>query len=165
MPTITDSPTGYRITIHCLWRVNRDGPELGAPAWERLPGYVTRYAQTLGVRVHAVGGGPDHLHWLFDLPSVRTVESVNDELRRASARYLAGRPDGAGFAWAAGVGAQSVSTSDSADLAAYIGENAARHATGQTIPEWEFAEFKDAEPEDELPAWLRSALSSERPTE
>lgn len=151
-----------RVSVHTLWPVAEHSPELTEEALTRLVSYTTRYGQTLGIVVHAVGGINDHLHVLLDLPPTMTLQQVLDELPRATARFLSDVLKLKGFAWAVSDGGmESVSPENVAFLASYVSENASHHADGTTLPEQEFGVREAGETtaaEDEVPAWLREAM-------
>lgn len=158
--TTPPSAPDLRIAVHCVWWTAEGGPTLPPEAVERLVSYVTRYGQTLGVAVAAVGGFVDHLHLLFDLPTNKTLDQITGELRRTTARFLRDSMSLPGFNWAEGDALQSVGRDEAALCAEYVRDNAARHREGAADPYWEFLADAGADDEDaeEVPEWLRKAL-------
>ena len=153
------------LLVHLVWPV-ADAAEtpLTAEALTRLRSYVPRYAETLGARAHAVGGVPDHLHVLLDFPPDKPLRSVEEELRRATQRFVRDTLGDRLFCWAE-VGAVyvSVSPSERETAAAYIAAQDERHAAGDLRDDWEASSTEASEPPvdsdgEEMPDWLRSAL-------
>jgi putative transposase len=152
--------TAIRISLHTLWPVAIGSPELTPDSIERLVSYATRYAQTLGIAVYGVGGTNDHLHLLVDLPPTMTMQQMLDELQRATARFLSEVLRMRGFAWATeDTCLESIGPDQIAFVTDYIVENAAHHADGTTLEEWEFVQTGETvSPDDEVPDWLRDVL-------
>lgn len=161
MPNSVLRTPNSRILVHDLWWADGDAT-LGEETWESLRPYVTRYGQTLGITVLAVGGADDHLHILYDAPSGKTPDEITAELQRATTRYVRETLNLRRFAWAEASAVFSVAPPDATEMAEYITENAARHLEGRIYPEHEGAGFDDSEnvdnDENEIPTWLRDAL-------
>jgi REP element-mobilizing transposase RayT len=143
-----------------LWPV-ASGDSLPVEAVERLAPYITRYGQTLGCTVTAVGGADDHLHVLFELPHDKTVARITDELQRASARFVRESYGAKLFAWG-DADAMSISPENVETVAAYVRENAARHDANDLLPSYEGDPGEMAAGDDETPDWLREALDFRR---
>ena len=152
--------SGSEILLHFRWGVA--GGALTAPALAKLTPYITRYAETLNVRVIAVGGVSDHLHVLADIPPEMPADQFARDLLPPTARYLRDVGGVRSFAWdAAGVSVVSVSPGERAAVAAYLAEQEARHAAGDLEPAYEggaAAVVAAAGGEDELPGWLAEAM-------
>jgi putative transposase len=149
-----------RVPVHMIWwTTGSDDSALTPDIVERLVPYITRYAQTLGITVHAVGGVEDHLHVLYELPLKRTLDDVTRELTKTTTRFLRDVLNRRGFAWQEETLTDGVGPENFAALAAYIQENARRHASGDTEPFWEgLDEDETGAPEEEIPSWLREVL-------
>jgi REP element-mobilizing transposase RayT len=150
-----------RILVHDLWWTDGDAP-LGEEMADSMRPYVTRYGQTLGITVLAVGGADDHLHVLYDAPSGKTPDEITAELQRATTRYVRETLGLRRFAWAEASAVFSVAPQDATEMTEYITNNAARHRENRIYPEHEGAGFDADEnadnDENEIPAWLRDAL-------
>lgn len=150
-----------RILLHTIWQVERNSPLLTEEARNRLAPYITRYAQTLGVVVLAVGGTDDHLHILHGLLPSRPLDKTLEEIQRATVRFLRDSMQLTGFVWSEEGDPESLRPTDSESLIGYIRENAVRHATQTTVLEWEGSSFATEDsPEDPaaiLPEWLKQA--------
>ena len=157
------------LLVHLVWPVAAApaGANAAAPpvrltpeAVELLRPYLTRYAQTLKVIVHAVGGGAgDRLHVLLDLPPERALTSVVDELQRTSARFLRDARSLSGFAWRREAAAhESVGPERLETLAADIAANGAGSGP-VSVPRGDTAGAQDdGNDEAPLPEWLREVL-------
>ena len=156
-------PPTNAILIHALWPIRSGGDSLSPAVWDRLPKYLTRYAQTLGVTIYAVGGMDDHVHLLLDLPASKTLDSITGELQKAVARFLKDALSLGDFAWdRPAASAHSVSIRDFEEMQAYVQKNAEHHSGATTIAEWENEPVDSAEEADAMPAWLRNAMPPSR---
>jgi REP element-mobilizing transposase RayT len=160
------------LLIHLRWTVaNAVAAPLNEEMLARLRSYLPRYAETLSARCLMVGGVHDHLHLLLDLPISRSLQEVEEELRRASQRFLRDVMGNPLFIWAGGDGAyRSVSPLEQEAVVTYISTQAERHASEEL---WDFLEAlpNDSPPhadvniahapssDDTLPDWLRAAMS------
>jgi putative transposase len=153
-----------RVSVHMLWWTAENADSALTPEIvERLVPYITRYAQTLGITVHAVGGTSDHLHILYDLPPKRTLDDVTRELTKTTTRFLRDVLNRRGFAWQEETLTESVGPENFAALAVYIQDNAARHASGDLEPAWEGGDDVETDgAEEEMPSWLREVLPGGR---
>ena len=147
--------------IVLLLRWNVAGGTLTPAALLKLAPYITRYADTFNVRVHAVGGTADHIHVLCDIPGDMTADKVTHELQPATARYLRDVLGAKGFAWGT-ASVVSVSPSEVNAATAYLSEHESRHERGECIEAWEGGgESGAATAEragDSLPSWLTDAM-------
>ena len=147
-----------RVLLHFRWPV-AEGARLRKDDIERLSPYTKRYAQTLGAIVHEVGGVEDHLHLLLDMPPTISIDDLNNELQKATRRFLRdvlGRRD---FAWAEdGLLFASISPEGLEEMADYIREQPERHASGQLDPFHEAEDEAWPEGDDDMPDWLRGVL-------
>ncbi len=151
---------GVEILLLLRWTVAAG--ELTPAAVTKLGPYITRYAETLNTRVHAVGGVADHLHLLADIPPDMPAERVSKELHAPTARYLRDVLNVRDFAWeVAGVSVVSVSPGERELVVAYLADQEARHASGDLIPAYESggaATVVPASTGEELPGWLVDAM-------
>lgn len=154
------------ILLQLRWSV-ADG-SLTPEAIAKLGPYITRYAETLNVRVSAVGGTNDHLHVLADIPSDMAPERISRELLSPTSRYVRDVLGVRSFAWDTGnVGVVSVSPWDVGPVVAYIAEQASRHESGDLDTFLEGLESHEtsapaAPAAEELPSWLTDALTKDK---
>jgi putative transposase len=157
------------LLIHLRWSVaDADAAPLNEQMLTRLRSYIPRYAETLSARCLIVGGIHDHLHLLMDLPTTKSLQEVEDELRRASQRFLRDVLGSNLFLWSATGGAySSVSPQEQEAVVQYIQTQAERHTAEEL---WDNLEATTADlepsgtetmphPNESLPEWLRSAMS------
>jgi REP element-mobilizing transposase RayT len=154
---------GCQVVVCMRWSVA--APEIAAldrDAVSKLVPYATRYAETMNIRVLAVGGAADHLHVLADIPPDMTLDKVARELQRPTERYLREVLGLHGLAWDAETAAVcSVSPGDVERVAAYVRDQAAVHASGDLDPLLEGIEEDEAEGADEegeIPDWIKGVL-------
>jgi putative transposase len=146
------------VVLQFIWQTSGD-VALTPQAIERLDPYITRYARTMGILVHAVGGTEDHLHVLFDLPLDKTLKAIETELRKTTTRFVRETVTLLGFAWAEDTHFASITPDECDEVIAYIRDSAARHASGDIVSAWESLE-EEAPAEEAVPEWLRSVSRS-----
>ena len=146
--------------VHDLWWTTDNSSSLTGESIARLGPYITRFAQTLGVAVLAVGGAADHLHLLFDLDSNRSADEITAELQKTTTRYLRDTLAVRGFAWSEASALFSVSPHETPVLREYIEENYERHAENRLLPYYEGIADNDEESDDDTPDWLRDVMES-----
>ncbi len=166
MPPVNVIQThNIKVTVHLRWPVSEAGSPLDAETIERLTPYITRYAQTFGVMVYAVGGVQDHLHLLLDLPPTRALQEISDELRSTTQRFVRNVLGESRFTWSKeGLLFSGVSPSGIRRMTDYIKNQAERHAAGDLIPGMEGEEDEEESEEgadEDMPDWLRDVLDRE----
>jgi REP element-mobilizing transposase RayT len=147
-----------RIFLQDIWWTADGSPALTEEIIGRLAPYVTRYAQTLGIAVLAVGGAEDHLHVLYDMAPNRMPDEVTAELQRTTVRFLREVLGARWFAWSEASCVVSFGSEVIESLTEYVAHNFARHQEGRVVAEYEGANEVDAD-EGDVPEWLRDALS------
>lgn len=154
--------TAHRVYLHFRWPLSADSAPFSLDVLGRLGPYLTRYGQTLGATVFAVGGGVDHLHLLLQLPPTRSAHEIETELQAATVRFVRDVLNVQGFAWHENDGGFIVSCgSDAPDkMNDYLRQNWERHATGAVVSHWEGIEAQEPETNAVLPEWLRDALKT-----
>lgn len=152
---------GTEILLHFRWGVAAG--KLTPESVAKLGPYILRYAETLNIRVYAVGGVADHLHLLADIPPDMPADRFSRELQSPTGRYLRDIQGVRDFAWNSdAVAVVSISPSEWDVTVTYIAEQESRHATGELKRHLE--ETGAAPPpkatltDEELPDWLTSAL-------
>ncbi|MBC8139331.1 MAG: transposase [Fibrella sp.] len=152
---------GVEILLHFRWSIAVG--QLTPAAIAKLGPYITRYAETLNIRVHGVGGVADHLHLLADIPPDMPADRFSRELHAPTARYLRDVHSVRDFGWNSdSVSVISISPNERETVVAYVSEQEAHHANGDLNL---LLEENDQPPrpsaattDDELPDWLTSAL-------
>jgi REP element-mobilizing transposase RayT len=157
------------LLIHLRWSVaDAEASPLNEEMLNRLRSYLPRYAETLSARCLVVGGVHDHLHLLLDLPVTRSLQEVEEELRRASQRFLRDVLGSHLFLWSGGEGDyRSVSPLEQEAVVTYIRLQSEQHAAGDLWDGFEAASGSlpsqatesAGVPDETLPEWLRAAMS------
>ena len=148
---------GNEILLHFRWRVATGA--LSPAMVAKLAPYITRYAETLNVRVHAVGGVSDHLHILVDLPSEMPADHFVRDLQPPTARYLRDVLGSRTFTWETPFIVVSVSPVAREAVTAYLSTQETRHASGDLDPVYEGTDTTAVTAsDDDLPKWLADAL-------
>lgn len=152
---------GIEILLHFRWKVAAG--ELTPEAVAKLAPYIMRYAETLNIRVHAVGGVSDHLHILADIPPDMPADRLSRELHGPTARYLRDVLALRGFGWdGESVAVITITPTERETVMAYLAEQETRHVGNDLDPLLEGADVPvspdSASAGDELPEWLTSAL-------
>lgn len=155
--------------IHLRWAVaDAEAAPLNDEMLTRLRSYLPRYAETLAARCLCVGGVHDHLHLLLDLPVTKSLETVEDELRRASQRFVRDVLGSKLFLWSAEDRTyRSISPQEQEAVVTYLQTQMECHSGGEI---WEVLEatpgttppLRDGSrptPSESLPDWLRAAMS------
>lgn len=165
-------PVPSVLLVHMRWGVaDADAAPLNDEMQSRLRSYLPRYAETLSARCLAVGGVRDHLHLLLDLPVSRSLQEVEEELRRASQRFLRDVLSSNLFLWSPldrlyG----SVSPQEQEAVVTYIQTQTECHTSGRLWNAFEIAAAcgtvsvspapnQKPGPDETLPEWLRVAMS------
>ena len=93
-------------------------------------------AAELGSTLTVVGGMPDHIHVLMELPVTMSISQVVRRLKGASSRiaHLRGLTE---FSWQEGYGVFSVGRADLDRVAGYIRRQPQRHAAHDIWKEFE----------------------------
>jgi putative transposase len=109
--------------VHCVFSTKGRMPLMAEP--QKVWATLRAVALNSKLRVKAVGGTPDHVHVLIEIPKTRAVADVVRELKaNSSARIRKSRPI---FAWQDGYGAFSVSPSAVAAVTRYIRQQPEHH--------------------------------------
>ena len=148
--------------LHFRWPVSPSGAPFTPEMIGKVAPYLTRYGQTLGATVFAVGGDADHLHVLLDAPVTRTINEINNELQIASERFVRETLNTPLFAWHETDGGFVVSVGLDAPetMSGYIRNNWDIHASGTAIDYYEDvdAPWPERDPNEPMPQWLMDAL-------
>ncbi len=149
--------------ILLLYRFSVATGALTTSAIGKLAPYITRYGDTLNVRVYGANGSGDHCHVLADLPTDMTADRFPRDILAPTARFLRDVIGIAGFAWhTESIAVQSVSPGERDAVVAYLSEQEARHKRNDLRPEYEAASDTSTSdtpaPGETLPDWLTGAL-------
>ena len=127
-----------RLYYHVTWAVKGRTPLL-EPAWEaRVYNVIIKKVESLGGRVHAIGGVEDHIHVLFSLPPKVSLSECIAQMKGSSSHFINHviQPD-IHFAWQREYGAFTVSEQDVRRLVQYIRQQRIHHSQNSIIRQWE----------------------------
>ncbi len=122
----------WRLFYHAVWGT-KNRLALIDPAWEKdLYGYIWGRAATLECIPHAVGGMPDHMHFVISVPPKLSVASLIVQLKSASSHHINENYTDGSFVWQAEYGVLSFSEKALSALIDYV-NNQKRHHTDSTL--------------------------------
>ena len=79
----------HEINLHVVWRTKNNAALLVDAVEDRCHHYLLhRATESPGVRVHAVGGMPDHVHLAVSVPPTLLISEWIGQLKGASAHYI-----------------------------------------------------------------------------
>jgi putative transposase len=127
-----------KIYVHLAFSTLHREPWLNDPIRPALFAYLAGVLPNHDCPVVKVGGVADHVHLLFVLARTLPLSKAVEEVKKGSSKWLKtqGIPE---FAWQAGYGAFSVSSSQVEVVSDYI-QNQARHHRRTTFQD-EFRRF------------------------
>ncbi len=93
-----------------------------------LTGYVRGVCKNLGIHLYAIGGIPDHIHLLLDIPPALSISEATQKLKSNSSRLMnKNQVTRIRFQWQAGYGAFSVSPTHIDAVRGYIAHQEEHH--------------------------------------
>ena len=124
-----------QLYAHLVWSTKRREPLIDAAIEARLHPFLGGIARDLGCPCLAVNGTSDHVHMLVRLRADSAMSDLLRHLKSRSSKWIH-ESDAArkGFAWQAGYGGFSVSTSKVDEVIAYIGRQKEHHRGGRLKP-------------------------------
>ncbi len=114
--------------VHVIFSTKEREKTLSAELQPRLWAYMTGIAHRQGFGAMIIGGVQDHVHALLVLPPALPLAKAVQYLKGSSSKWI-NETEAAGshFSWQQGYGAFSVSTSQTGDVARYIGNQKKHH--------------------------------------
>ncbi len=128
MPRNVYSEINLHITWHTLLSAPMLTESIEAPTHRHL---THRALRSPGVRLHAIGGMPDHVHLAVSVPPTLLIAEWIGELKGASTHHVnhtVARPGA--LAWQAGYGVVSFGTRDLEWVVRYIHNQREHHTKG-----------------------------------
>jgi REP element-mobilizing transposase RayT len=120
--------THLSLHYHIVFSTKGRRKVIAEPWREELHAYLGGIAQNLGAFARSIGGTDDHVHILADLKATHSVADVVQQMKRGSSVWI--HQHGVNkFAWQAGYGAFTVSTSQLSKVQRYIANQVAHHRT------------------------------------
>jgi REP element-mobilizing transposase RayT len=115
------------LRVHFVWGTSNRQPWIDARWSLRLYAYFGAVLQDRGGVVFAAGGMPDHVHLYTSLPATLALAEIANALKANSSRWIHHTIGIPHFAWQAGYGAFSVSTSSHEQVRRYLANQAEHH--------------------------------------
>lgn len=113
------------IFVHLVFSTKERASLIPGDKLENLWTYVMGIARNHGITPIAIGGTPNHLHALIQLPSTMSLSEAANKLKSNSSRWMS--EHGPRFAWQEGYGAFSVSPSQVESVKKYIANQVEHH--------------------------------------
>ena len=114
--------------IHYVFSTKDRRPHIVPEYCDRLWAYLGGIAREHGMCAVTVGGTADHAHLLIQLPSTLSIAKGVQLLKAGSSKWVHDTfPAMRQFAWQAGYGAFSLSTSSLPNAVAYIAQQEEHH--------------------------------------
>ena len=111
--------------VHLVFSTKDRRPSIPADFQSRLWSYIVGICKQEGMFVHEVGGMPDHVHLLIQVPATLALAKAVATIKANSSRWA--RERGHKFNWQPGYAAFSVSTSIVPTVVRYIQNQASHH--------------------------------------
>ena len=124
--------------LHLIW-ATWDRQPLISPEIERpLHRIIESEALSLGCKVLALNGVPDHIHLAIKLPTTLPIADLMKQVKGVSSNFANEvlLPDKS-FKWQSNYGAFTVSRWDVEKIVAYIRHQKEHHSNNEIYPEWE----------------------------
>jgi putative transposase len=122
-------PRAY-LFVHAICIVDQRAALLTKPVRRVLFVHIQKDAEEKGIKIVAVNGVEDHIHFLIQLMPAQNLSQVIRALRTESSRWLNETKLLAGeFEWEEGYAAYSVSPSSVRQVIDYIGKQEDHHKT------------------------------------
>ena len=117
---------------HVVFRTVRSIPAIAEMYEVELYKYIWGFCRNKSIFLHRIGGMPDHLHLLVDLPPNLSLAEFVKELKTSTNHWLRGNPHFPLFSgWSIGYAGLSCSTQDLPRIVNYISNQKQHH---QAIP-------------------------------
>ena len=96
-------------TFHVVFSTKNRLNLIPPSAQPRFHTYIEAICGNIGIHVHAIGGAPDHLHLLLQIPPVLPVAKAIQTIKANSSKWA--NEQGLNLSWQEGYAAFSVSAS------------------------------------------------------
>ena len=137
--------TYISLNVHYVFSTKNRAPMIVGKLRERLWAFMGGIARDNGMKALGIGGFTDHVHLLVSLPATLSIAKGIQFIKGGSSTWVNQTfPEIKPFAWQAGYGAFSVSTSQIAETIAYI-ENQEEHHRRKSFQEEYLAFLKKHE--------------------
>jgi REP element-mobilizing transposase RayT len=130
--------TYWRLHYHLIWATHEREPHLTPKFEEIFYGVLKRKVQELGVKLHAAGNVPNHVHLVVSIPPKLAVAKCVRHFKGATAFTLNKAIDSKyQFQWQVGYGALTLGERSLEKVMAYAANQKQHHQTGELIQVYE----------------------------
>ena len=113
---------------HVVIRTYRSQPTIPIEAERDLYAYILGFCRNHNIRLIRIGGMPDHIHLLMNLPATMSIAQVVNQLKTASSLWLKANPKFPHFAgWSSGYAGLSCGYERVATISNYIARQKEHH--------------------------------------
>jgi REP-associated tyrosine transposase len=129
----------WRLHYHVVWTTRYRQPTINRSRASVLEGSLVETARELGLKIHAMGIMPDHVHMAISVPPRLALSEVVRRLKGRSSHLLARRidADGAWQGWQAEYGAMSFGERSMEGIVRYVRDQETHHAADEVWPTFE----------------------------
>src|SRR5579884_777982 len=128
------------IYLHFVWATYRRLPLVSAEVEQALYACIMEEARRCDCETLAIGGMPDHVHLVVQIPTVCSAAKLMQRVKGVSSALARQQlVPGELFGWQDAYGVFSVSRSHKGRVVAYVHNQKRHHAAGKLWPEWEQA--------------------------
>ncbi|HEY3448046.1 MAG TPA: IS200/IS605 family transposase [Myxococcales bacterium] len=122
----------HQLYLHMTFATAQRKPLITLDLEQRLWAAVASKSKDLGCEVLAVGGMPDHVHLLTELPPTLPVSDLAQGVKGASAHLMVDElAPKSGFLWQEGYGAFTLRKDEVAAVVRYIANQKELHLLGK----------------------------------
>ena len=133
-----------KVDVHFIFHVKSStGVTMDHMDLPRIFDYIGGIIKGMGSVPYAIGGMPDHIHFVAPLPKTIAIADFVRAIKAESSKWIKKLgPTYSCFAWQDGYGAFSVSPTNLPNVVRYIGNQAVHHTTKSFEDEYKM--FLDA---------------------
>ena len=134
-----------QLYLHCVWSTWDRLPLITPDVRPRLYGAIVDKCRELKCKPIRIGGIEDHLHLLVRLHTTVAVATLVKEVKGSSSHAMTHviSPQ-SNFKWQGAYGAFTLRPEDVPLVKEYIIQQAAHHANGTLLPDWEKSEITES---------------------
>jgi len=119
-----------RNTYHIVFRTKRSQLTIFEQSERDLYAYILGFCNNTGCRLHRIGGMPDHIHMLVDIPPTEALSSFMNRLKSETSKWMKQNPAFPAFAgWGEGYASFTYAFGDIETVKNYI-KNQKEHHRG-----------------------------------
>lgn len=133
------------VYLHMNWATYQREPRIAEDIERRLHRCIASEAISMGCKVLAINGMPDHVHLVVKIPSTISIAALAKQVKGASSTLARERLCSGGvFGWQDRYAAFSISPWDVKKVVEYVLIQKKQHAEGSLIPQLEKCEVDES---------------------